>query len=509
MGDVPVCLKLGHPLGLAPGDKNSAQRFAVAFGKNCSDFTNELLGGDSHPQTPTLTIGMAPELAREAARGMTDPNRREPRACTDCKFHIPASVATREIGFTFGICGAMGTLVPTRDITTRPKVCQRGQIGPERTSTDGLILEDGYTTEVTITSKPGKKSSSYDPTFHSSVDPREWVSERDVTDRESLLGIRAWRKVEHPQNEFPPLWMPIFDWKKLVDEDPRKTYGRHAPKQYVDFTGNLYKFAMASCQEIATFSRPNRPESPIKRTLCLIGEAGTGKNEFWCWIAWLMDLPFNRVSFAPETDGSDIVGNGSLTVDPATGQSITGFKMGQFSACYELPGVTLLDELNSANDDIWYHFRPILDQGDQLVVKSANMLIKRDPCQFIGMAMNPPGPNYRGTRVLSPADQRRFLASVLEWPDEDDEKGIIRGHCERSGYPIAENVLNTVMAISTALRGMYRDKAISYPWGVSENVGVAQLLPFLSLEDAYRMVVANKLNQGQSETIISLIRELV
>lgn len=504
---IPVCTKFGTPLGISPADDEATRdRISLAFAENCNSFTDqELVDTDTAMLNLKLRVGSGSDILASAVA--ISPKRKAPSSCSNCSFFINPSSVHRELGFEQGLCGVDATLVYPTDIISRATACSFGHLGMPRTSTDGVLLDPRYNTTAVSIKPTLPKHGSYDPTEHTKIDPREYPSDRPVSDFDrDELGIRAWRKVYYPKATKPPVYMPIFDWQKLgIESDPRETYGDHSPELYVDYTGLLYQFALFACQALS-----NEGEgTPMTKTLALIGEAGTGKTEFFCWVAWLMDLPFYRISLRPTSEMYEFFGSNALTVDEKSGQSVTNWKNGRFADRFSQPCVICLDEPNCAPDEIWYLLRPVLDNAGQLVIESEKVVIPRDPYCFIGMAMNPPTPGYRGTRVLSPADRRRFFAAEVSYPQSAEERLIIQAHCHKAGFEIEDNLLSAIMNISDALRSLYSDRVLTSPWGVSNNVDVALLTRGLELEDCYRAVVTVGLEQAQSEVILNQVRTYV
>lgn len=502
-GKIPQCTKYGYPLGISPVDAESTRStLAQRFAHGCMDFTTN----HAHPRedrVPFPTVGAAPlNMAAVTPRPSLGV---APTSCKNCQHYIPPAIVKSELGFEVGMCSLGAELLPPKALLSRPRDCVFGVDGENRTSTDGVMLNPKYDVMTAMASAKRRPEihEAYDPHHHTKTDPRDWVSERDVTEEDRLDGIRAWRKVAHPRGTRAPLFMPIFDWKALgIDRDPRESYGSHQPHLYVDHAALLHQFAFLY---MGGGLVPD--QAALKMTLALVGEAGTGKTEFWAWVAWLMDLPFKRISIRPSTAPDEFFGSLKLVIDEATGLQVTKFEPGRFTTAFASPCVVCLDEPNSASDDLWFLLRPALDSAAQLVIESESMVIEKDAYCFVGLAMNPDeNPVYRGARPLSGADFNRLRQRKVDLPDAATERGIIRQHCLEIGYELPDHILSVIMNVSDTLRTLYADGAITVPWGIRSNIAVAQLTWGLEIEESYQLAITDGLEQAQAETIISEVR---
>jgi hypothetical protein len=353
--------------------------------------------------------------------------------------------------------------------------------------------------------KSGLTLAGFDPLRHLKTDPRDWVTDKPLSPEDEADGvIVAWRRVDDPKGRQSPLYMPIFNWKALgIDRDPRESYGEHTPHLYEDYDGLLYWFAFLYGGQ---WCDPEQGEKGLTETLMLLGEAGTGKTEFWCYVAWLMDLPFARLSLRPDTESIEFFGAPALLID-ASGQQVTGFEPGRFTIKYVVPGVICLDEPTAANDSIWFLLRPALDSAGQFVNEQTAEVFKKDPQCFIGLASNPSyNPIYTGTRPLSAADSSRLSKRFVELPPEEVERRIVKSHCAAVGYDIDATTLDRLFRIAVDIRTQYKNKDSSLPWGIRDMIKVAKLTWGFDMLDAFRTAMLDELDPDIGDAVMSIIQ---
>jgi hypothetical protein len=502
-GTLPMCTKFGTPLGKSAADTEGVRgELARSHAAKCSSHTpldSEVVV--DFPVNPPHRIGVS--LNQEAvANRVLDPDREQPSGCSKCEWYIPPTVARKELGFDLGVCGAFAQLLGPKELTQRAKLCDVGVRGANRQDSDGIILDPKFEVSAgAMGSDRGRGTSDkYDPYRHASIDPREYPTDRPVSEEDLANCIKAWRKVNHPKGTMPPQWMPIFDWAAAgVERDPRLSYGAHQPDLYVDHAGLLYMFAFLYMGGL-------NPEHAWTEYLMLIGEAGTGKTDFFVYAAYLMDLPVVRISLTPNTQPEDFFGTGTLEIDPETGQQVTGFKRGRFALAYEQSCVMILDEANTASDAIWLLLRPALDSASQVVIEQERVVLEKDPYNFIGLTGNPNTPQYRGVRPLSGADFNRVCKFRLDLPDLDTEREIVRRHCAKGGYAVPDNVLALLMNVTVRLRQLHDDHILTVPWSIRSNVRVAKLTRGLDIEDAFKVAETDGLPEEQAELILTTVR---
>lgn len=511
--NVPICGLHAIPVSISNGP--AGKSVAVRIARDCADHALrdnwEPMGVLTDTEDKNIVlIGVAAAVSMDAFSKASMHDRAT--HCGSCKYYATPESVKDELGFESGICMANGTLVNPNRLATVAASCQ---VGVEGRPFRGKILDSLSVTgklaflNVTDDTPQGEKSGPQAPDHHSRIDPREWPSDRPVTEFESAAGVKAWRRVSDPKGYGVDHFIPIIDWQMLTDEhgtrlvpdDPRDTYGASKPHLYRDHNGLLYN---VTAQIFGGVS----PTTALDMNVALIGEAGTGKTEFFTWLAWLMDVPFTRISITQTTEKYELEGMGGLANEG--GATVTRYQDSLFADAYQKPGVIVIDELNAGPPEVQQFLRPIIDSSSQFVIQSQKVKLNRDPFCFIGFTMNPDdNPIYRGIQPLSEADWDRLNPELVELPSEEVQRDIIRLHVEEDGLTISDRQLDNLMKISAAMRSRYRNRELPMPWGMRSVIKAAKLLNKFNYEDAICRACAFRLEPATRDILIQEVRALV
>lgn len=444
--------------------------------------------------------------------------------CTDCKNYITPDRVAGEFGWGVGMCAGVGKLIFPKAMTREPLNCGMSDAGKPAASVtqvellvryDGAALAGSTGVPAPAPGAPVSKPAPDRVALRNKhmVDPRKYETDAEVTDAHREKGyIKAWRKVEDPEGYGKPILLPIFDGVRLMaaecpnklpedttlctnsicDHDPRSTFGNHRPDLYVDHSDMLYRMAAVTTRHDYV---------PL-----LEGPSGSGKTEMLGWMAYLMDLPFIRIPINKGTEVYHLAGEKELVVDESTGQTITSYRMGRFSAWYGRSCWIVVDEAN-LRADVWEFLRPAADGAKRIVLDDAQgIVIERGPRTFFGLTQNPAwDPLYVGTEPVSAADLQRVAPFWMDYPAEDVERDIIIRHCKDGGYDIPAKTLDHIMQISADFRRLAEQDSIPVPWGVRSNVKVAKFSESFPLRDCYRHAILD----GQERSVVEMMMQSI
>lgn len=412
------------------------------------------------------------------------------RSCLQCRFYIPPETMVEHGLWNMGACAARGILLRRSSVVSTARRCPSRSIGPrDETSLSRMQLVPEYTMstigELTMAADFAREARA---TFS---EPSTYASDAPVTDDERAAGIRAWRLVKD-ENERHEIMLPIFDPDFFSEEEraaiPRTGDDEH-PEQYVDHMGLVYKTAVLWMA--------------LDETPALWGAAGTGKTEFFRHMAWLMCLPFHRISVTGSTEVDDLAGK--MHYDPAKG---TYFEYGRIPTAWGKPGVICLDEPNVGQPDVWQFIRPLTDNSKQLVLDmNKGERLPRHDYAFLGMAMNPAWDvRNSGTSTIADADGSRLMHIFVDLPSEAVERRIIEAAVKLDGWEIGGDALDMVIGIAGDLRRMSSEETIPITWGIRPQLKVARALKWFGPTDAYRLATADYLEPQHQELILDVVR---
>ena len=427
---------------------------------------------------------MAPDVERNAV--MT---------CKMCEHHITETEIGVQLGMPGGLCSAKGKLVMSNELGDAARGCESRK------------LRRNTSTPVTVDEVRQLIFKEYDDTFgvvdmveaimsgEIDLDPTSHVSDYPVSDEDRAAGIVSWRKVVDPRNETRAVALPIYSLDSLPEAErelvPRVGDDEH-PELYQDHFGGVYATAVAWTE--------------LEETPAAWGEAGTGKTELYRHMAFLMQLPFRRISITASTELDDIAGK--MRFEPGDEGRGTWFQYGRLADAWSKPGVICLDEPNTGPKDVWQFIRPLTDNSKQLVMDmNAGEVIKRHPDSFLGMAMNPAWDSRNlGANELGDADTNRLFHIAVPLPDENVEREIIRRRVALDGYKIEEARLNEIIATAAQIREQIGEGNLNITWAIRPQIKVARALRWFSPTDAYKRAVGDFLDPDSLEAILVAVR---
>jgi MoxR-like ATPase len=492
----PMCGKLGRVLGTPNSKPAQLETVARAIAPKCTYYmessrhmmTTRQDGTNlntSQPGYMTIGLGM-PEF-----RGSRE-NAEYVKTCTGCSALVDSNVVMDELGFSLPLCLAKGKLIPPARSNYEASGCEYRHADYARTrepDTQGFQMFPELTNAITLAGSADPAKAYFKAKAGPFVDPTVRPTCATVTDEESAAGIRAWDRIEDPEGSGNEVLIPIFRRDYFSDNQARlipNTGDDEHPEEYIDHQGVGYKAAVLWMH--------------LDETPALHGQAGTGKTEFFRYMAWRMQLPFDRISITNSTELEDLAGK--MHYSPENG---TYFVYGRVPDAWSKPGVMCLDEPNVGPVDVWQFFRPLTDNSKQLRLdQNGGEAVPRHDYRYLGMAMNPAwDPRNAGTQVLGDADGSRLMHIFMDLPGEKLEREIILNRCKLDGYELPEKKLNAIMRIAKDLRDL--DDTLAVTWGVRPQIKVARATRWFNLHSSYKLAVADYLEPEQQEMIKDII----
>jgi dynein-related subfamily AAA family protein len=506
----PLCYRHGHILDRPGAGQTTTVYIQNKRAEKCGEFTKSVdqtfIGANGRLDPAKAAQVSLNVCLPDPDVDMTNAsNGVKPPTCGSCRNYVEPMAVQRDLGWRVGMCAGTGRLIPSHRLVHEASNCAYGDQGAPRDDTSGLELTSWFDVMSTINMARGSRSkwTVNDHIAKHSIDPRTYESDIPVDEMAQRKGIRAWRSVADPDGLKPDRYLPIFNGAALgAGVDPRNTYVGYSPHLYEDHAGLLYDIACEVWPANSTFDNIGmKKETPL-----LIGQAGLGKTEFIVWCAYLMDLPVHVFTVNKRTEVGHFAGEKTLTVDPATGQSIVTFEPGDFLRVMQTPCWMLVDEPN-LQQEIMEFLRPITAGQTRIIVQGANeQPFVRHPFNFMALAQNPDDdPIYVGVEPLNAADKDRLTPIEFNLPDERIEAEIIRKRCASQGYDIDAVTLNKIMQIAKELRGLIKDATLLIPWGLRTQIKVALKTQHYSLTKAYRRAGIDGLDPNTADLVMKAV----
>jgi MoxR-like ATPase len=357
------------------------------------------------------------------------------------------------------------------------------------TTTSGMHLLPEYDSAFNLSVDPVR---AYFKEKDNLVEPVDYPTDKDVTDEEQAAGIRAWREVPDPDGSGRVGYLPIYRTDYFSPEEQNKipkTGSDEHPELYVDHFGGTYLAAVAWTE--------------LDETPALWGEPGTGKTELYRYLAWLMNLPFERMSITASTEIDELIG--MMKFHPEKG---TFFKYGRLPLAWMKPGVLCIDEPNVGPLEVWQKLRPLTDNSKQMVLdENENELIDRHVDCFLGFAMNPAwDPRNIGANQIASADADRLFHVFIDLPPASLEREIIANRVRLDGWEISNDQLDMMMNIAQDVRDLSKDGTLTISWALRPQIKVARALRWFDTVTAYRRAIGDFLEPRQLEALLDMVK---
>ena len=484
---VAMCGRLTIPLETLNSDASNISHIRADAASQCN-YWGEQWDGKRAPAAVNTVFDVPltpPPQQRDKAA---------PISCTGCTKLIRAEQMVRTHGIPFDVCSEFGDPV-IGSIANRAVQCQVGERGFEsRVDATALKLAKYLDGAVTVINLDGTMDmTNAPPTDH----PRDWPTDAPVTPEDETFGIASWRKVTDPEDDDRYILLPVFnpDFFTEVERSkiPQPGDDEH-PELYRDHQGLAYKMGALWLS--------------LNETPALSGPAGVGKSEAYRYMAYLMQMPFERISITNSTELDDLAGRWILEKDADTGTNITVFQYGRLPKSWSKPCVVCLDEPNTGPPDVWQFIRPLTDNSKQMVIDmNKGERIDRHKHCFLGMAMNPAWDIRNvGAHEISDADGSRLMHIAVPPPSEPLEREILQHRCAVDGYQLPGNILDSIMKIAKELRDLAaQDDSLSISFGTRMTIKVARASKHFSLKTCFRMACADLVEPQEAERILAIV----
>lgn len=480
----PVCQTLGKVLGKPGLSQQDQQKLLVKFADQCPSF------GQVPPPSPRgdFTV-MLPDLSVRT-KGVDPTLQGACKTCATCVNHVAEETVAREIGYTAGLCVAKGRLILGHRKSKEATNCMYREFGQTVGTTGGLFFLPEYQEAFVHTATSAVRQHFEEKSNF--VDPIDYSTDREVSEEDQKLGIRAWRRIGDPGGSGNEIYLPIFSLDFFNEQErdlvPRTGDDEH-PELYIDHFGGVYGLGVAWLE--------------LDETPCLIGEPGTGKTELYRHMAWLMCAPFRRISISESTELDDLFGKYEFIAETGT-----DFKLGMLPLAWTTPGVLCIDEPNTGRPAVWQRMRPLTDNSKQLVMDmwDNRMLNRHDEC-YMGMAMNPAWDVRNvGTLEIADADANRLFHFWIDLPPAELEKEILRDRVKLDGWELSEDQVKSLMSTASSIRALTNDSALPITWALRQQIKVARALRWFNPIEAYSRACGDYLEPQARETLMDQVR---
>lgn len=479
--NLATCAIRGIVIGTPSMTNAQSEQRATEVATHCADF-----GAYGREPMNTLKIGLGIPPEPKNPSGVA-------KTCRACFFYTPAAKVADRTTIPMGACAKFGRLVPDLKAAEVAKNCNasvRGAVDDPEAHFEELLESITIDPALAKFIMPEEMAAAeLRDRLDVSIDPAQYTSDRPVTPAQDHAGIRAWRRITSGNRE---VFLPIFKAEIFSEDELKKvpqTGDDEHPEQYQDHMNLAFTVAALWFH--------------LDETPALHGKAGTGKTEFFRYMAWLMQLPFERISITRESEIDDLAGKMFFE------NNETVFKPGRIPKAWVKPCVVVLDEPNTGPPEVWQYIRPLTDNSKQLVNdKNEGEVIKRHAFAFLGMAMNPAWDSRNvGAEMIGDADGSRLMHIFVDMPDEPTERKIIRARCDLDGYDLPQDTEDIIMRVAKTLREMSDNNELPITWGIRNQIKVARATAWFPLEKSYALGVLDYLEPETRSMVLGVVTE--
>lgn len=470
----PQCVRFGHVLGNPLLGNGANKQIQVERANACEHF------GDAYDPMAE-GFGGNTVVFESTKFSETETAYEEVRSCRNCMFFAQPSVVASETGWSTASCLKKKILIPSSEVRTIAADCTVSHSGSSIANGAGWALAEP------------KLLKQFDANFAAASvmlffdDPLDFESCKPLTDEDKAHGILGWKELIVDGFKIA---YPVFDPTSFTDAQrakiPRPGDPEH-PENYVDYMGAVYKV-------MATWLG-------MGETPSLVGPAGVGKSELGRFLAYLMQIPFERISITESTELDDLAGKWLVSKERGT-----YFQHGRLPLAWEQRCIVLIDEPNTGQPAVWQFLRPLTDNSKQLVLDAASgEKVIQHKYAFLIMAMNPAwDPRNTGIDVVSDADGSRLMHIRMDLPDREMEKKIIQSHVSADGWQISQQQLNMLLGVAAGIRALSERQEISITWGLRTQIKIARALRFHPTKIAYRLAT-DHLHPDEQGKIMAIV----
>lgn len=419
-------------------------------------------------------------------------NNQDIASCSTCANRVAPRKVVIATGWTGSICRSTGNLMLGGDWEREDAYAKQCggyvQYDPTRhapAELDKFMFLPQFRDDVGLVDQ----AKAYKMSMDLMQDPRTMASDPErpnVTEFMVKHNIRAWRKISDPEGYGADIFLPIYDsskWTKEQYDHVPQIGDQETPEKYADHGGHIYAIAVLWRM--------------LEETPMAWGPGGVGKTEIFRHIAWLMQLPFYRYSISGETTIDQIFGSMRF-LDGETVYQRVGL-----AATWDQPGVSFVDEPNTAEDEVWQALRSTMDNSKTITLASdRGQVIHQGPDTYFGMAGNPNWDILNvGTKVVSDPDMSRLTHLFFDYPPRELEAEILRQRAPM----VTEQQITYILNATADMREHSRQGKIDTSWGVRHNIKLARALEYFTPTRAFKLVIADALPLPQVEMIQQIV----
>lgn len=196
-----------------------------------------------------------------------------------------------------------------------------------------------------------------------------------------------------------------------------------------------------------TISRVIALGEKLDAPILLVGPTGCGKTSHITNMANFLGRPCRRINMFGDIRTGDLIGEKTVEIDPATGQSVVVWRDGVITDCKRNGYWLIIDEIDAMPPGIAFVLQSLLEPGHPLTLAAnGGELVEQEtpgPGLRIFATANTLGFGdssgiYTGTNVLNAAFLDRFLVAKVDYLPAEEEAALLAPKVGEWGKKLVE-----------------------------------------------------------------------
>lgn len=241
------------------------------------------------------------------------------------------------------------------------------------------------------------------------------------------------------------------------------------------------------------------------------GPTGCGKTTAILELAAMINQPCYRVNCSGEIRVADFVGDKTVELDAASGQSVIRWVDGILPMCMRNGWWLILDELDAAPPHVLFALQAVLEKGGKLVLtQNEGEIVEPSKTFRVFATANTNGRGdetgaYSGTQLLNESFLDRFgMVLCRDYPDADTEASIL----EARGVTAKQAV--DMVEVAKLVRDAGAADTVSCTFSTRRLISWAEkTVRYGDAKRAAQVVILNRLSKDEAKFVGGLIQRVL
>ena len=251
----------------------------------------------------------------------------------------------------------------------------------------------------------------------------------------------------------------------------------------------------------------------LNQPVLLVGPTGCGKSSAVMELAAILNQPLRRVSLNGDFATADFLGEKTIQVDPATGQSIVNWQDGILPQAMRSGSWLLVDEIDSAHPSVLFALQTVLEGNPLTLAGNGGEVVEPHPDFRFFATANTIGTGddtglYTGTKILNEATLDRF--GVVHRVDYLPEAEEVRVILDKSGLGKKPELVKALVRVAREVRQGFEIKACFCTFSTRRLINLGKAINQLgSVRRGFEVAVLARLRPEDAEYVKGMAQRVM